>query len=75
MDIHTDIVYSNTEYDVIIYVRSEVIGEKLSKMPPPTASGGWNHGSSYKIIKFYILIEDKRPHKPAGNGIAAPSGL
>ena len=27
-------------YDVIIYFRSEVIAKRLSKIPPPTASGG-----------------------------------
>ena len=27
-DIHTDIVYSHTGYDVIIYFRSEVIAKK-----------------------------------------------
>ena len=40
MHIHTDIVYSKTGYDVIIYFRSEVIGEKLSNILPPMASGG-----------------------------------
>ena len=36
-DIHTDIVYSHTGYDVTIYFRLEVIGEKQSKMRSPTA--------------------------------------
>ena len=39
-DIHNDIVYSHTGHDVIIYFLSEVIGDKQSKMPPATASGG-----------------------------------
>ena len=38
--IHTDIVYSYTGYDVIVYFRSEVIGEKQSKIPSPPAPGG-----------------------------------
>ena len=40
VDIHTDIVYSRTGYDVIISFRSEVTVKKRSKLPPPTASGG-----------------------------------
>ena len=39
-DIHTDIVYIHTGYDIIIYFRSEVIGGKPSILPLPTASGG-----------------------------------
>ena len=39
-DIHTDIVYSRTGYDVIIYFWSEVIVKKAVKIPPLTASGG-----------------------------------
>ena len=27
-----------------------------------------------RIMKLYMLIEDKWPHKPARNGIKAPSG-
>ena len=39
--IHADIVYSQTEYDIIIRFRPEVIAKKkLSKILPPTASGG-----------------------------------
>ena len=53
-DIQTDIVYSRTGYDVIIYFRSEVIG----KIPPLTTSGG----ISLRIMKVYALIEDNRPH-------------
>ena len=52
MDIHADIVYSHTGYDVIIYFRSEVNAKKLSKIPLPTASGGisrewFKQGSRY----------------------------
>ena len=39
-DIHTYIVYNIAGYDVIISFRLEVIATKLSKIPPPTASGG-----------------------------------
>ena len=37
MDIHTDIVYGHTGYDVIIYLRREVIATKIVEN---TACGG-----------------------------------
>ena len=39
MDIYADVVYSRIGYDVNSYFRSEVITEKLTKVPPTTASG------------------------------------
>ena len=39
-DIHTNIVYSHTGYEAIIYFRSKIIAKKLLKIPLPTASGG-----------------------------------
>ena len=36
----TDIVCSHTGFDVIIYFQSEVLAKELSKILPPTASGG-----------------------------------
>ena len=38
-DIHTDLVYIPTRYDVISYFRSEVIAQKLSKMLPVATLG------------------------------------
>ena len=37
-DIHTDLVHSHIEYDVISYFLLEA--RKTLKMPPPTSSGG-----------------------------------
>ena len=40
MDIHTNIIYSRTGYDVVIYFWSKVMAEKLLKIPGPVASCG-----------------------------------
>ena len=40
MDILTEVLHSHTEYDIANYFRSEVVAEKLSKMPHAMASGG-----------------------------------
>ena len=47
---------------------------KMLKMPPPHPDGfGWNFWRKVQArsIKFYTLIEDKWPHKSAGNCIAS----
>ena len=66
MDIHTEIVYSHTGYDVISYFRSEVMAKKTDEN---TASDGvgWNFSRTFKarITKLNILIDDNRLRKSA----------
>ena len=69
-DTHTDIVISHTGYDVIIYFRSEVIGEKQSILYPPTVSGG-NSRERLKVGSWNLtrLSRTSGFHKPARNGV------
>ena len=66
-DIHTDIVYSHTGYDIIIYFQSKTVENTTSD------GFGWNTSRRVKarIIKFYMLIEDNRLHKCAGNDVTS----
>ena len=67
--ISIDIVYSHTGYDVIAYFRSEVIAKKLSKIQPPTASGGISR-EGFKIgLRNLTCLLDNLPHKCAGNDV------
>ena len=72
MDTQTDIVYIRTGYDFIIYFRSEIVGEKTVDF---TACDGFcgnlSRTAQARIVKFYELIEDKWPHKPARNGVTS----
>ena len=74
-DIQTDIVYNRTGYDVIIYIQSEVIWKKLSKIHTASDGLGWTFLSTTTvqdmIMNFYARIEDNRPHKSAGYDVTS----
>ena len=67
-DIHTGIFYSPAGYYVIIYFRSEVIGESSRFYRLRQLLGEFLENGSSQDHEIYTLIEDKRPHKPARNG-------
>ena len=71
-DIHTDMFYSRTRYDIIIYFRSEAIGEKNSrKYRLRRLRVEFLETIQDGIMKLYMLIEDNRPHKFAGNDVTS----
>ena len=63
------LLYTSTGSDVTTYFRSEVIAKTTVEMPPLTASGGISSERLVRPTKYYRLIGDNRPHKPAGYDI------
>ena len=57
--IHAALVYSHTGYDIITYYLAEVIAKKLSKIPPPMASGGISP-ERFKLISYHEISQTYR---------------
>ena len=73
-DIHTDIVYSHTGYDAIVYFRSKVIAKKLSKIPLRQLRVEFLGNGLARTTKFYTLVKGNRSYKPAGMTSLPSSG-
>ena len=63
-DIHIDLLYIHTGYDVNSGVLSEVIAKTPSKMPPPSASGGFSSELFERVSRNLTSLSAKEtPHK------------